>query len=106
MACGVDSEYGTQPITGEIKVQLVPQGTLIERIRAAGCGPGGMLVPTGIGTLAEEGKPKMDMNGTPCPADVIACNAAMLGVFRSCGCPMQARTAGGIVQLTLDLDHA
>jgi hypothetical protein len=50
---------------------------------------------------AAEVERKMEVNGTPC----IACNAAMLGVFRSCGCPMQSRTAGGIVHLTLDLDH-
>jgi GNAT superfamily N-acetyltransferase len=39
-------------------------------------------------------------------AEVLACNAAMLGVFRNCGCPMESRTAGGIVYLTLDLERS
>ena len=43
-------------IADEIEVELVPQGTLSERIRAAGAGLGGVLTPTGLGTLAAEGK--------------------------------------------------
>ncbi len=56
------SHIGTNPETqrlmnsGELEVQLVPQGTLAERIRAAGCGLGGILTPTGVGTEVEEGK--------------------------------------------------
>ena len=46
-------------------VELVPQGTLIERIRAGGYGLGGILTPTGVGTLVEEGKQKIDVDGTP-----------------------------------------
>ncbi len=43
----------------ETDVELVPQGTLAEQIRAAGYGLGGILTPTGIGTLIEEGKQKL-----------------------------------------------
>ena len=50
---------------GEIQVDLVPQGTLAERIRAAGSGLGGVLTPTGVGTLVEEGKQKVEVNGAP-----------------------------------------
>jgi acetate CoA/acetoacetate CoA-transferase alpha subunit len=44
-------------------VELVPQGTLIERIRAAGHGLGGVLTPTGVGTVVEEGKRKLEVDG-------------------------------------------
>ena len=61
--------YGMNPITqqkmvaGEIEVELVPQGTLIERIRAGGGGLGGVLTPTGLGTSAAEGKQVITVQG-------------------------------------------
>lgn len=62
---GLNPETQQQMIDGEIEVELVPQGTLIERIRAGGCGLGGILTPTGVGTLAEEGKGKLEVDGRP-----------------------------------------
>ncbi|EOC99457.1 acetate CoA-transferase subunit alpha [Caldisalinibacter kiritimatiensis] len=65
----ITSHIGTNPETGrqmnekEIEVELVPQGTLAERIRAAGAGLGGILTPTGVGTMVEEGKQKIEANG-------------------------------------------
>ena len=50
-------------IAGEMEVELVPQGTLIERIRAGGFGLGGILTPTGVGTVVEEGKRKIEVDG-------------------------------------------
>jgi acetate CoA/acetoacetate CoA-transferase alpha subunit len=50
-------------IQGSMEVELVPQGTLIERIRAAGFGLGGVLTPTGVGTVVEEGKRKIEVDG-------------------------------------------
>ena len=50
-------------IAGEMAVELVPQGTLIERIRAGGCGLGGILTATGIGTIVEDGKRKIAVDG-------------------------------------------
>ena len=50
-------------LAGEMEVELVPQGTLIERIRAAGFGLGGILTPTGVGTVVEEGKRKLEVDG-------------------------------------------
>ena len=50
-------------IAGKIEVELVPQGTLVERMRAGGCGLGGVLTPTGVGTLVEEGKQRIDVDG-------------------------------------------
>lgn len=60
---GTNPETGRQMTEGEIEVSLVPQGTLIERIRAGGSGLGGFLTPTGVGTIIEEGKQKMTIDG-------------------------------------------
>ncbi|HEX3012315.1 MAG TPA: CoA transferase subunit A [Syntrophomonadaceae bacterium] len=63
---GTNPETGRQMNSGEIKkVTLMPQGTLAERIRAAGCGLGGVLTPTGMGTVVEEGKTIIEVNGIP-----------------------------------------
>jgi acetate CoA/acetoacetate CoA-transferase alpha subunit len=50
-------------IAGTMAVDLVPQGTFVERVRAGGCGLGGVLTPTGVGTLVEEGKQKIEVGG-------------------------------------------
>jgi acetate CoA/acetoacetate CoA-transferase alpha subunit len=62
---GLNPETQKKMIAGELEVELVPQGTLIERIRAGGFGLGGILTPTGVGTLVEEGKRKIELDGTP-----------------------------------------
>ncbi|KKM10182.1 hypothetical protein SY88_14855 [Clostridiales bacterium PH28_bin88] len=86
----IASHIGTNPVTGklmnagEIEVQLVPQGTLVERIRSGGAGLGGVLTPTGIGTVVEEGKEKIVVGGKefllelPLRADV-----ALVKAFRA-----------------------
>jgi len=78
----IASHIGTNPETGrqmnekEMEVELVPQGTLAERVRCGGAGLGGFLTPTGLGTIVEEGKEKITVNGaeylleTPLKADV------------------------------------
>jgi acetate CoA/acetoacetate CoA-transferase alpha subunit len=60
---GLNPETQQQMIAGKMSVDLVPQGTLIERIRAGGFGLGGILTPTGVGTVVEEGKRKIDVDG-------------------------------------------
>ena len=60
---GLNPETQKQMIEGKMTVDLVPQGTLIERIRAGGCGLGGVLTPTGVGTIVEEDKQIIDVNG-------------------------------------------
>jgi acetate CoA/acetoacetate CoA-transferase alpha subunit len=60
---GLNPETQKQMIAGETTVELVPQGTLIERIRAGGYGLGGVLTPTGVGTIVEEGKRKIEVDG-------------------------------------------
>src|SRR5437868_15367202 len=60
---GLNPETQRQMMAGELEVELVPQGTLIERIRAGGTGLGGVLTQTGIGTLAENGKQRIEVDG-------------------------------------------
>lgn len=60
---GLNPETQRKMIEGALQVELVPQGTLVERIRAGGFGLGGVLTPTGVGTLVEEGKRKIEVNG-------------------------------------------
>jgi acetate CoA/acetoacetate CoA-transferase alpha subunit len=60
---GLNPETQTKMISGEIEVELAPQGTLIERIRAAGVGLGGVLTATGVGTLVEKGKQTIEVDG-------------------------------------------
>lgn len=60
---GLNPETQEQMIAGALEVDLVPQGTLIERIRAGGCGLGGILTPTGVGTVVEKGKQKITVDG-------------------------------------------
>ncbi|MGF6182823.1 acetate CoA/acetoacetate CoA-transferase alpha subunit [Massilia sp. UYP32] len=62
---GLNPETQQKMIAGAIEVELVPQGTLIERLRAAGHGLGGVLTPTGVGTAVEEGKRKIEVDGAP-----------------------------------------
>lgn len=62
---GLNPETQKKMIDGEITVELVPQGTLVERIRAAGMGLGGVLTPTGLGTEVEDGKQVVDVKGKP-----------------------------------------
>lgn len=78
----ITSHIGTNPLTieqfnnKEIEVEFVPQGSLAEKIRAAGAGLGGILTPTGLGTVVENGKQKISVNGkeflleTPLKADI------------------------------------
>ena len=60
---GLNPKAQQQMMAKQIAVDLVPQGTLVERIRAGGCGLGGVLTPTGVGTIVEEGKQHVQLNG-------------------------------------------
>ncbi|WP_313233149.1 CoA transferase subunit A [Tissierella praeacuta] len=60
---GTNKETGNQMNSGEMEVVLVPQGTLAEQVRAGGAGLGGFLTPTGVGTIVEEGKEKIVIDG-------------------------------------------
>ena len=81
---GTNKETGRQMSAGELDVKLVPQGTLVEQIRAAGAGLGGILTPTGIGTLVEEGKQKLVVNGSEYLLELpIRANVALLKAHKA-----------------------
>ncbi len=60
---GLNPDSQKKMLAGDLEVELVPQGTLIERIRAAGYGLGGVLTPTGVGTAVEKGKQRIETGG-------------------------------------------
>lgn len=60
---GINKKTGEQYNAGTLELELVPQGTFVERIRAGGFGLGGFLTPTGVGTKVEEGKQVIEVNG-------------------------------------------
>jgi acetate CoA/acetoacetate CoA-transferase alpha subunit len=60
---GLNPDTQKQMMAGELEVELVPQGTLVERIRAGGYGLGGILTATGIGTPVEAGKQRVEVGG-------------------------------------------
>lgn len=60
---GLNPEAGRQMSAGEMQVTLIPQGTLAERIRCGGAGLGGVLTPTGVGTVVAEGKQVIEVEG-------------------------------------------
>ena len=60
---GLNPKAQQQMLGNQIAIDLIPQGTFVERIRAGGCGLGGVLTPTGVGTLVEQGKQKIEVNG-------------------------------------------
>ncbi len=62
---GLNPETQQKMLSDEIDVDLVPQGTLVECIRAGGMGLGGVLTRTGLGTTVEDGKQIVDVDGTP-----------------------------------------
>jgi acetate CoA/acetoacetate CoA-transferase alpha subunit len=61
---GLNPKAQQQMLANQVDVDLVPQGTFVERIRAGGCGLGGVLTPTGVGTLVAEGKRQIEVAGT------------------------------------------
>jgi acetate CoA/acetoacetate CoA-transferase alpha subunit len=60
---GTNPETQKQMIAKELEVELVPQGTLAERVRAGGYGLGGVITPTGLGTPVEQGKQRITIDG-------------------------------------------
>ncbi len=62
---GENKEFERQCMSGELQLELVPQGTFAERIRAGGAGIGGFFTPTGYGTIVAEGKETRVIDGRP-----------------------------------------
>jgi len=79
---GLNPEAQRQMAAGELDVELVPQGTLIERIRAGGHGLGGVLTQTGIGTPVENGKRRIEVSGkTYLLENALAADFALVQAF-------------------------
>lgn len=86
----IASHIGTNPVTqqqiiaGSLTAELCPQGTLAERIRAAGSGLGGVLTPTGLGTIVAEGKRSIEIEGKTWLLDLpLAADVALIAAHRA-----------------------
>ena len=81
---GLNPETQRRMLAGEMEVDLVPQGTLIERIRAAGVGLGGVLTKTGLGTLLEETARTVELDGERwLLAPALGADVALVGARRA-----------------------
>ncbi len=81
---GTNPETGRQMNAGEMQVELVPQGTLAERIRSAGFGLGGILTPTGVGTPVEEGKKVIEIDDKKYLLELpLRANVALLKAYKA-----------------------
>jgi acetate CoA/acetoacetate CoA-transferase alpha subunit len=105
---GLNPETQRQMIAGNLAVDLVPQGTLIERIRAGGCGLGGILTPTGIGTVVEEGKQKIAIEGksflleAALRADFALVNAFLADYLGNLSYALTARNFNPVIAMAAD----
>ncbi|MBM6620756.1 3-oxoacid CoA-transferase subunit A [Micrococcaceae bacterium RIT802] len=95
--------FDTAYRAGEIELELVPQGNLAERLRAAGAGIGGFFTPTGYGTLLAEGKETREIDGvgyvleTPIKADVALIKAQTADEFGNLVYRKTARNFGPVM---------
>jgi acetate CoA/acetoacetate CoA-transferase alpha subunit len=105
---GLNPETQQQMIAGTMNVDLVPQGTLVERIRAGGFGLGGILTPTGVGTVVEEGKRKLEVDGknylleTPLRADFALVHAFLADYMGNLSYALTARNFNPVIALAAD----
>jgi len=105
---GLNPETQQRMLAGELDVELVPQGTLIERIRAGGHGLGGVLTPTGVGTVVEKGKQKIAVNGkdylleTALRADFALVNAFLADYLGNLAYALTARNFNPMIAMAAD----
>jgi len=105
---GLNPETQKKMLAGEIAVELVPQGTLIERIRAGGFGLGGFLTPTGVGTIVEEGKRKVEVDGReyllelPLRADFALVRAFLADYLGNLTYALTARNFNPVIAMAAD----
>ena len=105
---GLNPETQRQMIAGKMAVDLIPQGTLIERIRAGGCGLGGVLTPTGIGTIVGEGKQTVEIDGrkylveTALRADFAFINAFLADYLGNLSYALTSRNFNPVIAMAAD----
>jgi acetate CoA/acetoacetate CoA-transferase alpha subunit len=105
---GLNPETQQQMLGGALDVVLVPQGTLVERIRAGGCGLGGVLTATGLGTIAEEGKHKVEVEGkeylleTPLRAEFALVQAFLADYLGNLTYALTARNFNPVMAMAAD----
>ncbi|HEU4502619.1 MAG TPA: 3-oxoacid CoA-transferase subunit A [Nitrospira sp.] len=105
---GLNPETQQQMITGKMNIDLVPQGTLIERIRAGGFGLGGILTPTGVGTVVEEGKRNIEVDGknflleTPLRADFALIHSFLADYLGNLSYALTARNFNPVMATAAD----
>ena len=105
---GLNPETQRQMMAGTLKVELVPQGTLIERIRAGGHGLGGILTQTGVGTSVEEGKQRIAVNGksylleTPLRADFALVQAFLADYLGNLSYALTARNFNPVMAMAAE----
>jgi acetate CoA/acetoacetate CoA-transferase alpha subunit len=105
---GLNPETQKLMMTGDLELELVPQGTLIERIRAGGFGLGGVLTQTGLGTPVEEGKQRLQVNGkdylleTPLRADFALVQAFLADYLGNLYYALTARNFNPVVAMAAD----
>lgn len=114
------SHIGTNPETGrrmqlpandpeKIEVELVPQGSLAEKVRAAGAGLGGVLTPTGLGTIVQEGKQIINIDGKdyllekPLKADVAIISATTMDTAGTGICALTTKNFNPLMATAADI---
>ena len=106
---GTNPETGRRMIAKEMDVQLVPQGTLIEQIRCGGAGLGGFLTPTGVGTIVEDGKQTLTLDGKtwllerPLRADLALIRAHRADPLGNLTYQLSARNFNPLIALAADI---
>jgi acetate CoA/acetoacetate CoA-transferase alpha subunit len=106
---GTNPETQRQMLANELEVELVPQGTLAERIRAGGHGLGGVLTPTGVGTTVERGKRTIEIDGriflleTPLRAQFALVNARRADHIGNLAYSMTARNFNPLIAMAADV---
>ena len=110
----ISSHIGLNPETQKLmfdkllEVELTPQGTFVERIRAGGFGLGGVVTPTGVGTLVEEGKRKLEIDGReyllepPLRADFALLSAFLCDYVGNLSYALTARNFNPVMAMAAD----
>lgn len=110
----IASHVGMNPLIGKgmndgtLECTLVPQGSLAEKIRAAGAGLGGVLTPTGVGTIIADGKEVINIDGKdyllekPLKADYALCRASICDKFGNFSCAKATKNFNHVMAMAAD----